>query len=620
LPNINDINGVTVANLAKLDAVLKANISKVNGLTLAAGFTGLLDETYGTDAEFAFSVRRLSSTTTVLMRVRRDTNTGGAEDDDEADVGYDANNELSLDSPISNASAGVTATTLGEFINVGTVGGTTYSNPDSLTVTASCWVDSWYDQTGNGYHAEQNGFLVQPRLHDGTVNTDLIQINGKPALQTNTSTLTDQQLTVSVVSGSIARPWTVTGVAEGNGNNPFWSSNRRVYQTTGNLRLSATGQITVTMDASPQCMYLGMCTTTGTNSVIAGSTSATQTSATATVSNANDLPYSAFNIGNRPSFNQGGHQQELIAWAADETGNKTSIETNVNSNYLIYQPTDQPTSGLLYDYGSATGGTDAAAAYSVRQLSDKAVICMRIRRDSDDEERNIGFDSNGDLDTQAISDFCQTANGYVTRWWDQSVNGNHADQPVGGTGSNASQPQIYDGSAVITGVDNKPAIKFIRVYGTHFTTPNFDTYNSGWLCCAVAIKQSGTGDQYFIDNFGGATERTATWFQTPGADLTTRQGGDNQTVTASISTLTDYLWTSRNDGSTLELYVNGSSQGSASFTNQNDTNQGFDIGKRYGNLAGYSDNIASEIILWPSDQSSNRTGIETDINNYFSIY
>jgi hypothetical protein len=337
LSNINDINGVTVANLAKLDAVLKANISKVNGLTLsAAAFTGLLDETYGTDAEFAFSVRRLSSTTTVLMRVRRDTNTGGAEDDDEADVGYDSNNELSLDSPISNASAGVSATTLGEFINVGTVGGTTYSNPDSLTVTASCWVDSWIDQTGNGNHAEQSSFTVQPRLHDGTVNTDLIQINGKPALQTNTSTLTNQQLTVAVVGGSIVRPWTVTGVAEGDGNNPFWSTNRRVFQTSGNLRLSATGQITVTMDASPQCMYLGMCTTTGTNSVIAGSTSTTQTSATATVSNPSELPYDTFNIGNRPSFDQGGHQQELIAWAADETGNKTSIETNVNTFFSVY--------------------------------------------------------------------------------------------------------------------------------------------------------------------------------------------------------------------------------------------------------------------------------------------
>ena len=75
--------------------------------------------------------------------------------------------------------------------------------------------------------------------------------------------------------------------------------------------------------------------------------------------------------------------QEIVIWNADQEAdsNRTAIEENINSEYLIYQPTTQPTSGLLYDYGSATGGTDAAAAYSVRQLSDKAVLCMRIRRD-----------------------------------------------------------------------------------------------------------------------------------------------------------------------------------------------------------------------------------------------
>ena len=143
MPNINDINGVTVANLAKLDAVLKANISTVNGLTLAAAFTGLLD-TY-TGALNAFSLRRLATASTVLIRVRRET-AGGTGDDDEADVTYDTSDQVTLDSTISNASAGVTATTLGEFLNVGTVGGTTYSNPDSLTVTAECYVDTMYDQ------------------------------------------------------------------------------------------------------------------------------------------------------------------------------------------------------------------------------------------------------------------------------------------------------------------------------------------------------------------------------------------------------------------------------------------------------------------------------------------
>ena len=59
--------------------------------------------------------------------------------------------------------------------------------------------------------------------------------------------------------------------------------------------------------------------------------------------------------------------QEIVHWGSDVASNRTGIETNINEEYLIYQPTDAPTSGLLADY------TGAAAAYSVRQLANKAV-------------------------------------------------------------------------------------------------------------------------------------------------------------------------------------------------------------------------------------------------------
>ena len=115
-----------------------ASVAEIDGLTISSGpaFTGLLD-TY-TGAAAGYSVRQLKSGVTVAMRVRRDT-AGGTGDDKEADVAFDTSltdPAISLDSAISNASVGVTATTLGQFLNVGTVNGTTYTNPDSLTVTA----------------------------------------------------------------------------------------------------------------------------------------------------------------------------------------------------------------------------------------------------------------------------------------------------------------------------------------------------------------------------------------------------------------------------------------------------------------------------------------------------
>jgi hypothetical protein len=40
----------------------------------------------------------------------------------------------------------------------------------------------------------------------------------------------------------------------------------------------------------------------------------------------------------------------------------------------------------------------------------------------------------------------------------------------------------------------------------------------------------------------------------------------------------------------------------------------------YGSGATWSNLHRQELIIYHSDQSSNRTGIESDINTYFSIY
>ena len=165
-----------------MDGLAKASILDIDGVAVPPAIAA---------PAAAFSVRLLDTAvgvptyTGAAMRVRRDT-AGGTGDDDEGDIAFDSG-VISLDSAISNASAGVTATTLGQFLNVGTVNGTTYTNPDSLTVTASCWVDTWMDQSGNSNDAEQATYGNQPQIHDGTVDTDLVTENGNPAVQFNAS-------------------------------------------------------------------------------------------------------------------------------------------------------------------------------------------------------------------------------------------------------------------------------------------------------------------------------------------------------------------------------------------------------------------------------------------------
>ena len=291
----------------------------------------LLD-TY-TGAAAGYSTRRLASSATVLMRVRRET-AGGTGDDDEADVAYDSNNELSLDSAISNASAGVTATTLGQFLNVGTVNGTTYTNPDSLTVTASCFVDEWKDQSGNANHAEQTVPAQQPQIHSGTVNTDLITENGKPAM----SEWYDNQAILIASFGTTyndVHVFSVTNDAGGTGVLGYVVSGN----TGSNFRMArnfsgsdiwlydGAQAFSTTSEATGQALISSTNETTPTAFFNGSSRSFNNTL------NGNGM--SGAYIGRHPSLTSGGMRgtiQEIIIFSAHQSStNRTGIETNITT-------------------------------------------------------------------------------------------------------------------------------------------------------------------------------------------------------------------------------------------------------------------------------------------------
>lgn len=342
MPDISKFSGVAIGDVAKVDGLAKASILDINGVTVPSAFTPLLD-TY-TGAAAGYSVRQLKTGVTVSMRVRRET-AGGTGDDDEADVAFDtslATPTISLDSAISNASAGVTATTLGQFLNVGTVppynGGLAFSDPDNLVNTASCFVDTWYDQSGNANDAEQTAFGSQPQIHDGTVNTDLITENGKPALDFDGSNDHFKMLFSSDLAQpghhfAVAANYTTAGFTllfSGNNN----TSKRQQYEisTSGKWRLYAGSFITA-----------GASVTIGQHlhSVLAnGSSSNFYEDATLLASgDAGSFPLDGLTIGARTVNNQYpwlGTLQEYVLYGADQSSNRTAIETNLNDYFSIY--------------------------------------------------------------------------------------------------------------------------------------------------------------------------------------------------------------------------------------------------------------------------------------------
>ena len=579
-----------------------ASVAEIDGLTISGGAPAVPSPAAAYSVRLLDSAVGISSYTGAAMRVRRVTGTGNTGNDDEADVAFDTSltePTISLDSAVSNFSAGGSnATTLGQFLNVGTVGGTTYTDADSLAPnTAAAYVDEWKDQSGNANHATQGTPSNQPQIHSGLASTDLILENGKPAIASTISTSLTMSSTISVRSLFSAQKSTL-GFLMG-------YSSGAPYHANGIFYLSAAFADSAVLNGNNY-----------ENSTLKNFTNVTRSTSQVVVSMIHTGTVSANQISqdrNTSNSSLSGTRQELILWSDDQSSNRTGIEQNINSEFLIYQPTDAPTSGLLATY------TGAAAAYSVRQLSDKAVICMRIRRDmgagnpGDDDETNIGFDANGDLDTQAIADFCTTGTGFVTRWWDQSVNGNHADQPVGGTGSNAFQPQIYNGTAVLT-ENGKPALDFDG------TNDRLTFLNSGLdigsLSSCVVGKFNSLNQTAGMMQLSGASSNKR-WYSPFEFSSTFRFGYTTTTsINGGASDTSQHLFTMM-AGSTLG---NASAWIDGVFKNSTTLDSGISGSGGIGDAdSTYADCRVQEVIVWGSDQSTNRTGIESDIDTYFQI-
>jgi hypothetical protein len=267
---------------------------------------------------------------------------------------------------------------------------------------------------------------------------------------------------------------------------------------------------------------------------------------------------------------------------------------------------------------------NAAAAYSLRPLrSAYTGSAIRVRRSSDNTEQDIGFDLSGALDTTALLTFTGTGaldNGFVTKWYDQSGNGRDATQTT-----SANQPQIVNSGSVIL-INAKPTINFNGILNSLsasslnlsnldkmdvFQTLSFNTYlaskasfgltdglrdpgGNSFLTLYPANTISGNGVRGFFNgniilDENGATRTGQILFNFEKTLSNSQKFFVNGTQ-INIDTQTKILQTGSN------LYIG-----------TNDLDQTF---------AG----TIQETIFYTSDQSSNRTGIETNINDFYSIY
>jgi len=248
---------------------------------------------------------------------------------------------------------------------------------------------------------------------------------------------------------------------------------------------------------------------------------------------------------------------------------------------------------------------------------------MRVREDSGDTEADIGFDGSGDLDTSAIATHCGSANGYVVTWYDQSGNSNNVTQSTAG-----SQPQIYNGTAVIT-ENGKPAVEFDG--SDDGLTLSSLTYGNALSLISVYTQTNDTRGRIWCDDITG---QPGYWIlfgaetQTSGFDAQKFYFNDgagfdfkvHQTAPINQQNLLNVFFTS----SQMIDSLNGTAQtqsitGFSTPIDLSGSSAGFAIANS-GNITQAAAIKGQEFILYHSDQSSNRTGIESDINTYFSIF
>jgi len=252
---------------------------------------------------------------------------------------------------------------------------------------------------------------------------------------------------------------------------------------------------------------------------------------------------------------------------------------------------------------------NAAAAYSLRRLNSYYDgPAVRVRRSIDDQETDINFTGTS-LDITALESFCSGGDGYVKTWYDQSGNGNHASQTVA-----ANQPTIVTGS--VTVVENgKPALSFNGVNNVF----DVDITNISQPISSIAVSRidylNGDASHYIYDNenrmilghFGGATDNFAIYSQTILDSSVTINSNQNSLFAVHNST---------NSIISVNAIISSGDSGTNGIT------QNFKIGDRWNITATRArlKGSLSELVLWNSNQSSNRPGIESDINSHYKIY
>ena len=301
----------------------------------------------------------------------------------------------------------------------------------------------------------------------------------------------------------------------------------------------------------------------------------------------------------------------------------TSDATNVNGFENGTASSDNSKSQSLTnnDFSEIGGGSNFAGTIEeiIVYLSDQTDNRTAI-------EANIGEH----YSISGIPAFDNSVNGFVETWYDQSGNGRDAVQATA-----SKQPLIVESGSLNVDSFSNPTIRFEKDSETHLITtdstldPNLEVsafvvqkdeqvvnQNSGW----VAMRKSASSGQRSA--FEMAVNNNSLEFRLiydPLADATNKN--DTRVTVASdglgTTSIMSGIKTSSGD---LDGFFNGSSVIDTTVTDNTDlgSSYGITMGK-HTNTGQFADGRLNEVIFYLSDQTVNRSAIETNLANHYGI-
>ena len=266
-----------------------------------------------------------------------------------------------------------------------------------------------------------------------------------------------------------------------------------------------------------------------------------------------------------------------------------------------------------------------AAAFSLRSLTGGDPLAVRVRRSSDNTDQDFTV---SEVASGALTAFVGSGNdGFVDTWYDQSGNDRHAVQ-----NTDAQQPIIVESGTFQDG------LKFTHADTTNGKRLSFDR-DTSQLGTEFALVWVGfyTGSSSTMKNILGAT-RGVQGFNSGSVSITVKpssnslrfvneQTGSTRQILGATQTLAadtlGVVFASYDDDAAL-ISVNGNSNTSTFSGTVLTNSRNFNImsstatGGSYRTLES-APGTCSEVIVYDTNQVNNRTSIETNIINHYSI-